>query len=164
MFLFRRLVITITSIQPKIWISVVNTITLQVPKAPSTEILQPLTAKGFGSHFINVALGANIRQFEYDLKGMAATGFSNDRLINIGFCQRLQMKIPRPGVVQAWNGFFGSFLNVNYSFKNKYLVDVSFRADGSSKFGSDNKVAPFYSMGLGWNLHRRKFYEGYKMG
>ncbi|WP_319499632.1 SusC/RagA family TonB-linked outer membrane protein [uncultured Draconibacterium sp.] len=113
-------------------------------------------SKGFGSHFLNVALGANIRQFEYDLKGMAATGFSNDRLINIGFANGYK-EDTTPWSSASMERLFGSFLNVNYSFKNKYLVDVSFRADGSSKFGSDNKVAPFYSMGVGWNLHRENF-------
>lgn len=113
-------------------------------------------SKGFDNHFINVALGANIRQNKYDSKGMAATGFSNDRLINIGFASGYK-EDSTPWSSASMGRLFGSFLNLNYSYKNKYLVDLSFREDGSSKFGSNNKVAPFYSAGLGWNMHRESF-------
>ena len=35
----------------------------------------------------------------------------------------------------------------------------SFRYEGSSKFGTDNKFAPFGAIGIGWNLHRERFFE-----
>ncbi|OFY42724.1 MAG: hypothetical protein A2X18_13630 [Bacteroidetes bacterium GWF2_40_14] len=47
--------------------------------------------------------------------------------------------------------------NVNYTFDNRYYVDFSYRVDGSSQFGIKNKFAPFWSSGVGWNLHREKF-------
>ena len=49
--------------------------------------------------------------------------------------------------------------NVNYTYDSRYFLDASFRVDGSSQFGSNNKFAPFYSVGVGWNLHREKFLE-----
>lgn len=51
-------------------------------------------------------------------------------------------------------GFTG---NVNYSYDNRYFADGSFRVDGSSQFGTDNKFAPFWSVGIGWNIHNEKF-------
>lgn len=51
-------------------------------------------------------------------------------------------------------GFTG---NVNYTYDNRYYLDLSARVDGSSSFGSDRKYAPFWSVGAGWNLHREKF-------
>ena len=36
-------------------------------------------------------------------------------------------------------------------------MDLSYRIDGSSKFGSDKRFAPFWSAGIGWNLHNEKF-------
>ena len=51
-------------------------------------------------------------------------------------------------------GFTG---NVNYTYDNRYYVDFSFRMDGSSQFGSDKRFAPFYSAGIGWNIHREDF-------
>lgn len=49
--------------------------------------------------------------------------------------------------------------NMNYIYHNRYFLDASFRVDGSSQFGSNNKFAPFYSFGVGWNLHHENFLE-----
>lgn len=54
-------------------------------------------------------------------------------------------------------GFTG---NVNYTYDGRYYVDLSARVDGSSTFGSDKKYAPFWSAGLGWNLHNESFLKG----
>ncbi|MDR0544889.1 MAG: SusC/RagA family TonB-linked outer membrane protein [Odoribacteraceae bacterium] len=54
-------------------------------------------------------------------------------------------------------GFTG---NLNYIYDNRYYADLSYRVDGSSQFGSDQKFAPFWSAGVGWNIHREAFLEG----
>ena len=51
-------------------------------------------------------------------------------------------------------GFTG---NVNYTYDNRFFVDLSYRVDGSSQFGTQNKFAPFWSTGIGWNLHNENF-------
>ncbi|MDR0544431.1 MAG: SusC/RagA family TonB-linked outer membrane protein [Odoribacteraceae bacterium] len=53
----------------------------------------------------------------------------------------------------------GAFLQGNYTFKETYLLDLSVRADGSSKFGSKQRFAPFWSLGGGINLHRLAFLQ-----
>ena len=55
-------------------------------------------------------------------------------------------------------GFTG---NVNYTYDNRYYLDISGRVDGSSTFGSDKKFAPFWSVGAGWNLHQEQFLKGH---
>ncbi|WP_246146970.1 SusC/RagA family TonB-linked outer membrane protein [Seonamhaeicola marinus] len=47
----------------------------------------------------------------------------------------------------------------NYTYDDKYLVTFTMRADGSSKFGSNNQWAYFPSGALGWKLHNEKFIE-----
>lgn len=49
--------------------------------------------------------------------------------------------------------------NVNYSYDNRYFVDFGFSTDGSSQFGSSKHFAPFYSIGLGWNVHNENFFK-----
>lgn len=49
------------------------------------------------------------------------------------------------------------FLNSDYDYQNKYLVNASYRRDGSSKFGSSNRFGNFYAVGLGWNIHQEDF-------
>jgi iron complex outermembrane receptor protein len=50
--------------------------------------------------------------------------------------------------------FFG---RLNYSFDGKYLLTATMRADGSSKFGANNKYGYFPSFALGWNISREDF-------
>lgn len=46
---------------------------------------------------------------------------------------------------------------VNYSYKNKYLLTASVRADGSSRFGPNNRFAYFPSAALAWKMHEEGF-------
>lgn len=49
---------------------------------------------------------------------------------------------------------------MNYSYDDIYLFDGSIRLDGSSEFGSEKKYAPFWSAGVGLNLHNYTFLKG----
>jgi TonB-linked SusC/RagA family outer membrane protein len=52
-----------------------------------------------------------------------------------------------------------SFLGrINYTFGNRYLLTASFRADGSSKFGTENRWGYFPSFALGWNIFNEPFF------
>ena len=55
----------------------------------------------------------------------------------------------------AMNSYFG---RVNYSLKGKYLLTVTGRADGSSKFGENNKFSFFPSAALAWRLSDESFF------
>lgn len=48
---------------------------------------------------------------------------------------------------------------VNYNFDSRYLATVTFRRDGSSRFGAENKWANFPSVALGWNISNENFFE-----
>ncbi|MEX2403115.1 MAG: SusC/RagA family TonB-linked outer membrane protein, partial [Balneolales bacterium] len=51
-----------------------------------------------------------------------------------------------------------SFLGrINYSYMDKYLLTLSFRADGSSKFAAENKWASFPSAALSWRISEEDF-------
>lgn len=54
------------------------------------------------------------------------------------------------------------FARINYSLKNKYLLTVTGRVDGSSKFGKNNKYAFFPSAALGWRVVDEAFMENTK--
>jgi TonB-linked SusC/RagA family outer membrane protein len=57
----------------------------------------------------------------------------------------------------AFNSYFG---RVNYSLSNKYLVTLTGRADGSSKFGENHKFAFFPSGALAWRVSEEDFLKG----
>ncbi|WP_276481789.1 SusC/RagA family TonB-linked outer membrane protein [Paraflavitalea pollutisoli] len=109
--------------------------------------------KQLGDHFFNATLGANIRTSTLDQNSFTAVGFPNDRFTNIGFAQGY-LEGATPGGSFSRSRLFGSFLSGNYTYKNKYLFDGTVRTDGSSLFGTDNKMATFWSLGVGWNVHK----------
>ena len=51
---------------------------------------------------------------------------------------------------------------LNYSFKNKYLLTVSVRRDGSSRFAKDNRYGTFPSLALAWKLKEESFVRNIK--
>ena len=50
--------------------------------------------------------------------------------------------------------FFGK---LNYAYDDKYLVSLTVRRDGSSRFGKDNRYGTFPSFSLGWRMNRENF-------
>lgn len=58
---------------------------------------------------------------------------------------------------------FMSYLSeANYSYDNKYFVSGSFRRDGSSKFGANNRYGNFYSVGGSWTVSNESFLKNNK--
>jgi TonB-linked SusC/RagA family outer membrane protein len=53
--------------------------------------------------------------------------------------------------------FFG---RVNYDIRQRYLIAITYRADGSSKFSGKNKWGYFPSISAGWRISEEKFMEG----
>jgi TonB-linked SusC/RagA family outer membrane protein len=58
--------------------------------------------------------------------------------------------------VRSLLSFYGK---VNYSFKDKYLLEGALRTDGSSRFGPGHKYGTFPSVALGWNVHKENFMQ-----
>lgn len=57
-------------------------------------------------------------------------------------------------------GLRSYFGRVNYAYKNRYLFEANLRADGSSRFGSNNRYGIFPSFSAGWKIHEERFMEG----
>lgn len=76
-----------------------------------------------------------------------------------------QQATPRaiPGGGENRSRMLGFYANANYIFGNRYFADFSIRYEGSSKFGTDNRFAPFGSLGFGWNIHKEKFIQTTKI-
>ena len=60
---------------------------------------------------------------------------------------------------EAWSlaSFFG---RINYDFKNRYLINLNARYDGSSRFGENNRFGFFPSGAIGWRISSEPFAEG----
>jgi TonB-linked SusC/RagA family outer membrane protein len=49
---------------------------------------------------------------------------------------------------------------VNYSYLGKYIVDLTFRREGSSRFAADERWGNFWAVGAAWNLSQESFFAG----
>lgn len=91
--------------------------------------------------------------------GYVATGFLNDKLIYPSYALQFQKNSKPTGSFDKSKsvGFFG---NVNLNWDNRYILDFTYRTDGSSRFGRDSRFAPFWSVGAAWNVNRESFWKG----
>jgi TonB-linked SusC/RagA family outer membrane protein len=59
------------------------------------------------------------------------------------------------------NSLFSYFGRVDYTFKDKYLLNATFRRDGSSLFGPEVRFANFPAIGIGWRISDESFLNQY---
>ena len=107
-----------------------------------------------GSMF-RISAGSNIQYSRKQNASFIATGFIKDELSDLSFA--LSYPTGHPSGSDKVSTGVGVFANANFSLWNRYFVDGSYRASGSSKFGSRNSFAPFWAFGAGWHLHNGKF-------
>ena len=58
---------------------------------------------------------------------------------------------------ESENRMASFFSRLNFSAKDRYLLTVNIRRDGSSKFGADTKWGWFPSASLGWKINKEEF-------
>lgn len=110
--------------------------------------------RGFGKHFINATAGVNLMESSTTTRSMTFKGF---QLGAIHSPQSAAQQVGKTAVNKQENRLFGLLASVNYSYDNIYLADISYRLDGSSQFGSNRRFAPFWSAGVGLNVHNYSF-------
>lgn len=113
-------------------------------------------AQQFGNHFVTASAGSSLSDSKSVVYGFTAQGFGDSDLAQPSYAAGYEKSgVPRNAEGHARLASF--FASANYAFANRYLVDFSYRLDGSSSFGNDSKSAPFFSAGLGWNAHNEAF-------
>jgi len=71
-----------------------------------------------------------------------------------------QVLISSYSTIRTLNSFLG---RINYAFNDKYLLTASYRADGSSVFGANNKWGYFPSLSAAWRLSEESFIQDLKV-
>lgn len=115
-------------------------------------------SKTLDKHKFEVLGGFSYQKFErsgtsFSIDGVSAQGAGVKPSINPGFTGT---QSGTTGYAQE-NELQSYFGRVNYSFDNKYLLTASMRADGSTRFGDNNKYGYFPSFALGWNISNENF-------
>lgn len=114
--------------------------------------------QNFGNHTIYISAGAQLNHDESNSFGLMVKGFPNDRLDDLLF--GLQYSSTKPSGSYSMKRTAGFYGNISYAYGNRYLLDGSFRADGSSVFGREKRFGDLGSVGIGWNFHNEKFMLG----
>lgn len=105
---------------------------------------------------LTLNLGGEIKRSKSTSSTLAATGFLSDEQNDIAYATTYPDG-DKPLGSEDLSASLGGFLAANFMWKNRYVLDGSYRVSGSSKFGSDHRYAPFWSVGAGWNIHNEEF-------
>jgi len=110
----------------------------------------------FGRHTIFATAGTHVQQDKSYSNTITVQGFPNSNMDDILFGLQYPMN-DKPTGTENISRLISNYANLSYAYDYRYLLDGSFRRDGSSLFGVNQHYAPFWSIGAGWNLHKEKF-------
>lgn len=113
----------------------------------------------FEKLYMSAGIGSEFSISKSTSDGYTATGFLNDKLTHPSFAQQFKKNsIPSGSYSKKKQiGFYG---NLNLNWDNRYILDGTIRADGSSLFGRESRFAPFWSVGAAWNVNQEEFWSG----
>ena len=108
------------------------------------------------AHYFKGMVGYNYEQSTYKSLSVQRNGLLLDESENINLA--LGDAITTSGGYNKWR-VAGGFFRLNYAFKDRYLLEVNGRYDGSSKFPTDEQWAFFPSVSGGWRVSEEAFWK-----
>lgn len=119
-------------------------------------ILEPQIAwnKSVGNHTWNSMVGLTIQNSVSKSSAMSGTGYASNALLhNIAGATTITFQ-PFNTIQYRYAAIFG---RLNYKYKERYIVNVTARRDGSSRFGPNNRFANFGALGAAWIFSEENF-------
>ena len=104
-------------------------------------------------HELSAILGVSAEGYNSYYSSITGTGYESDDV----------QTISNAATIAAATSFMWEkrqqafFTRVNYAYKDKYLLSASFRREGSSIFGSNDKYGSFPAISAGWNISNEDF-------
>ena len=112
--------------------------------------------KKWGDHSLKALVGGTFQSNSNDLFRITGTGFSSNAFItNIGLAKTKTIN----QIGNSEYKYAALFTRLNYAYKDKYIVNVTGRRDGSSRFGDNNKFGNFGAVGAAWIFSEEAFAE-----
>lgn len=109
-------------------------------------------------HQLYAGLSYNFSEDNSEKYIFETEGFMSSRQDDLGMASAYK-KNGKPLSYDNISRRLGGIANVNYTYNRRYYVDLSGKLEGSSQFGSNKRMAPFWSAGLGWNIHNERLFE-----
>lgn len=108
----------------------------------------------FNKHFLDILVGLTFQQRNASNFGILASGFESNALItNIAAANSISISHHLDSQYN-YGAVFGRF---NYQLNNKYILNLTGRRDGSSRFGPNNRFANFGALGAAWLFSEEGF-------
>ncbi|WP_203257156.1 SusC/RagA family TonB-linked outer membrane protein [Hyunsoonleella ulvae] len=108
----------------------------------------------FGDHSVSGLLGYTAQKQSGVNTSVIGTGFPSDNVLNYLEAAEVTASV-RDGSNWSLVAFFA---RIGYDYKSKYLLEVNFRREGSSRFGTNNKYGNFPSASVGWRVSEEDFF------
>ena len=108
-------------------------------------------------HGLFVMARWNVEASKSNGVNLSAKGFPDDNMTDFLFAFEMDRDVNGSEATNRSVGVLGS---LNYMYDQRYSVDFNVHGDVSSQFGSDTKMAPFWSAGVRWNMFREKWFAG----
>lgn len=119
------------------------------------ELLQYNTS--IGKHSIGVMLSHEAQAWNYQNFSAQRTGFASNDIPSLNLGDALGQTTGSGKGSGALESYLG---RINYTYNNKYILQLAGRADGSSNFGPENKWGYFPSVSVAWRLSEEPFMKG----
>ncbi len=103
---------------------------------------------------VNILIGSTFQQNKSTSQTLNASGFNNDLVIQD---IKSAPSISVGGTTDNLYKYAALFARVGLNLHDKYLLNLTARRDGTSRFGPDNRFHSFGSVGLGWIFSEEKF-------
>ena len=108
-------------------------------------------------HDVTVLLGQESMTNKTESFGVMRTGLVDNRLMLLSSTSNTSPLVPSHSITEeVRNSWFGM---LNYSYANKYFLDLSIRRDGSSLFAKDHRWGTFGAAALMWNVSNESFMD-----
>ncbi|WP_370569074.1 SusC/RagA family TonB-linked outer membrane protein [Flavobacterium sp. IB48] len=124
----------------------------------SSWIIEPQInwSKNLGAGKIDILTGMTFQSQKTERINLSGIGFTSNSLIyNIAAAKNIRIYTDDE-TVYKYQAFFGRF---NYNYKQRYIVNLTGRRDGSSRFGPGNQFANFGAAGIAWIFSKETFLE-----
>lgn len=106
-------------------------------------------------HNATILIGQEAIIYDGSAFGASVSGITDDRLTLLSHGTTPQN--PTASIQKkVMNSYFA---RGEYNYAEKYYLDLSFRTDGSSVFGKNNRWASFFSVGAMWNIKKENFMQ-----
>ena len=110
-------------------------------------------------HSFEALVGTNVTATIEKFSYIDVVGFSNPAFTQVQSGDSIHAATAGTGRQFNFASFFG---RLNYKFKNRYLFQFSFRADGSSRFAPANRFGYFPAGSVGWVVSDEPFFKNQK--